>query len=62
MLLARALREVLPEADVRFDVVPGFLHGGPAFETEENMARVFVSVGRLGTFRQGCAGHGGLSP
>ena len=25
-----------------FDVVPGSLHGGPAFETEENMARVFA--------------------
>jgi acetyl esterase/lipase len=42
MLLARALREVLPETDVRFDVIPGSLHGGPAFETEENMARVFA--------------------
>jgi len=42
VLLARALRGVLPETDVRFDVVPGSLHGGPAFETEENMARVFA--------------------
>jgi pimeloyl-ACP methyl ester carboxylesterase len=42
MLLARALRGVLPETDVRFDVIPGSLHGGPAFETEENMARVFA--------------------
>ncbi len=39
MLLARAL---LPETEVRLDVVPGSLHGGPAFETEENMARVFA--------------------
>ena len=37
-----ALRGVLPETDVRFDVIPGSLHGGPAFETEENMARVFA--------------------
>ena len=42
MLLARALREVLPDTDVRFDVIPGSLHGGPAFETEENMARMFA--------------------
>jgi len=33
---------VLPETDVRFDVIPGSLHGDPAFETEENMARVFA--------------------
>jgi hypothetical protein len=32
----------LPETDVRFDVVPGCLHGGPAFETEANTARVFA--------------------
>lgn len=31
MLLARALRGVLPETDVRFDVIPGSLPGGPAF-------------------------------
>ena len=42
MLLARALRGVMRETDVRFDVIPGSLHGGPAFETEENMARVFA--------------------
>ena len=42
MLLVRALRKVLPETDVRFDVIHGSLHGGPAFETEENMARVFA--------------------
>jgi len=30
----------LPETDV--DVVPGSLHGGPAFETEANTARVFA--------------------
>ena len=41
MLLARALRGVMRETDVLFDVVPESLHGGPAFETEENMARVF---------------------
>jgi hypothetical protein len=42
MLLARALRGELPETDVRFDVIPGSLHGGPAFESEENMVRVFA--------------------
>ena len=42
MLLARAQRGVMPETDVRFDVIPGSLQGGPAFETEENMARVFA--------------------
>lgn len=62
MLVARALRGVLPETDVRFDVVPGSLHGGPAFETDENMARVRLSNGRPGTYRQGCARQGELSP
>ena len=33
---------VLPETDIRFDVIPGSLQGGPAFETGENMARVFA--------------------
>ena len=33
---------VLPETDVRCDVIPGSRHGGPAFETEEDMARVFA--------------------
>lgn len=42
LLLARALRGVLPERDVRLDILPGSLHGGPAFETPENMARVFA--------------------
>jgi acetyl esterase/lipase len=42
MLLARARRGVLPETDVRFDIIRGSLHGGPAFETDENMARVFA--------------------
>ena len=42
MLLARARRGVPPETDVRFDVIPGSRQGGPAFETEENMARVFA--------------------
>jgi len=42
MKLARALRGVLPETDVRFDIIPGSLHGGPAFETEDNMTRVFA--------------------
>ena len=42
MLPARARCGVLPETDVRFDVVPRSLHGGPAFEAEENMARVFA--------------------
>ena len=42
MLLARALRGVLPESDVQFDVIPGSLHGGPAFETDANMTRVFA--------------------
>jgi hypothetical protein len=32
----------LPETDVRFEVVPGSLHGGPAFETEANTARVLA--------------------
>ena len=35
-------RGVLSETDVRFDVIPGSLHGGPTFETEENMVRVFA--------------------
>ena len=62
MLLARALREVLPETDVRFDVIPGSLQGGPAFETEENMARVFAFLSAaLAPFRQGCARQGELS-
>jgi len=42
LLLAQALRRVLPERDVRLDILPGSLHGGPAFETPENMARVFA--------------------
>ena len=42
MLLARALRGVLPETDVRLDGIPGSLHGGPVFDTEETMARVFA--------------------
>lgn len=42
LLLARVLRGVLPETDVRLDILPGSLHGGPAFETPENMARVFA--------------------
>lgn len=42
MLLARGLRGVLPETDVRFDVIPGSVHGRPTFETEENIARVFA--------------------
>jgi acetyl esterase/lipase len=42
LLLAHALRRVLPESDVRLDILPGSLHGGPAFETPENMARVFA--------------------
>jgi acetyl esterase/lipase len=42
LLLANALREVLPAESVRLDILPGSLHGGPAFETPENMARVFA--------------------
>jgi acetyl esterase/lipase len=42
LLLARALRGVLPESHVRLDILPGSLHGGPHFETPENMARVFA--------------------
>jgi acetyl esterase/lipase len=42
MLPARAPREVMPETDVRFAVIPGSLPGGPAFDTEQNMARVFA--------------------
>jgi len=41
-LLAQALRAVLPETDIRLDILPGSLHGGPAFETAENMARVLT--------------------
>jgi hypothetical protein len=32
----------LPETEIRFDVVPGFLQGSPAFETEASMAPVFA--------------------
>ena len=42
MLLARALRGVLPETDVRFAVIHGSRHGGPAFETDGKTARVFA--------------------
>lgn len=42
MLLPRAPRGVMPEADVRFDVISESLHSGPVFETEENMAHVFA--------------------
>jgi acetyl esterase/lipase len=42
LLLAQALRGVLPQSDVRLDIIPGSLHGGPNFETPENMARVFA--------------------
>jgi hypothetical protein len=31
-----------PETDVRFDIIRDALHGGLAFETDENMARVFA--------------------
>jgi acetyl esterase/lipase len=42
LLLAQALRSVLPESNVRLDIIPRSLHGGPNFETPENMARVFA--------------------
>ena len=42
LLLVQALRRVLPERDIRLDILPESLHGGPAFETPENMARVFA--------------------
>jgi acetyl esterase/lipase len=42
LLLTHALRGVLPESKVRLDILPGSLHGGPGFETPENMARVFA--------------------
>ena len=42
LLLAQALRSVLPESSVRLDIIPRSLHGGPNFETPENMARVFA--------------------
>ena len=41
LLLAQALRRTMREGDVRLDILAGSLHGGPAFETPENMARVF---------------------
>jgi acetyl esterase/lipase len=41
LLLARALRAVLPAHALRLDILPGAQHGGPAFETPENMVRVF---------------------
>ena len=59
MLLARALRGVLPETDIRFDVIPGSLHGGPAFETDENMARVFTF---LSVALAGCASTASSNP
>jgi hypothetical protein len=63
MLLARTLRGVMPETDVRFDGIPGSLQGGPAFETEENMARVFALLSAaLAPFRQIAPGQGELSP
>jgi acetyl esterase/lipase len=63
MLLARAQRGVMPETDVRFDVIPGSLQGGPAFETEENMARVFALLSAaLAPFGQTAPGQGELSP
>jgi acetyl esterase/lipase len=63
MLLARALREVMPETDVRFDVVPGSLHGGPAFEAAENMARVFAFLSAaLAPFGKPALDQGELSP
>jgi acetyl esterase/lipase len=42
LLLADALRAVLPARDVRLDILPGSLHGGPAFETPDNMEKVFA--------------------
>ena len=41
LLLARSLRRIIRPGDVRLDILPASLHGGPAFETPENMARVF---------------------
>jgi acetyl esterase/lipase len=62
MLLARALRGVMLETDVRFDVIPGSLHGGPAFETEENMARVFASRLSRASLRLSRSRSGALRP
>jgi acetyl esterase/lipase len=40
ILLATALKAVLPADAVHLDIIAGALHGGPAFETDANMARV----------------------
>ena len=42
LLLAGALRKVLAADKVRLDILPGARHGGPDFETPDNMARVFA--------------------
>jgi acetyl esterase/lipase len=41
ILLADRLRAQLPPGDVRLDILPGSLHGGPAFDQPENLTKVF---------------------
>ena len=41
LLLAERLRPFLEPRDLRLNILAGVQHGGPAFETPENMARVF---------------------
>jgi len=40
-LLADRLRAYLPPENIRVDILQGSLHGGPAFDLPENLAKVF---------------------
>jgi acetyl esterase/lipase len=40
LMLAAGLRLVMPEEQVKLDILPGCHHGGPDFETPANMAKV----------------------